>query len=145
VRRIYNEGHTVANHSQTHPFTFHKMSVDQASHEIEGGIRLSEHIDGQMPADNAVSWSHAADKPAGPSPKSARSPAVLDDQQPIGVEARRFTLPSDMPPRIFDEVEERSPDAEGGLEQHVIDAHDLRPRILHEGKLAHHQHAGGGR
>jgi len=34
-------------------------------------------------------------------------PAVLDDQQPIGVEARRFTLPSDMPPRIIDEVEER--------------------------------------
>ena len=41
-------------------------------------------------------------------------PAVLDDQQPIGVEARRFTLPSDMPPRILDEVEERSPDAERG-------------------------------
>ena len=38
VRRVYNEGHTVANHSQTHPFTFHKMSVDQASHEIEGGF-----------------------------------------------------------------------------------------------------------
>jgi peptidoglycan/xylan/chitin deacetylase (PgdA/CDA1 family) len=37
VRRVYNEGHTVANHSQTHPFTFHKMTVDQASHEIEGG------------------------------------------------------------------------------------------------------------
>ena len=35
VRRIYNEGHTIANHSQTHPFTFHKMSVDQAAHEIE--------------------------------------------------------------------------------------------------------------
>ena len=35
VRRIYNEGHTVANHSQTHPFTFHKMSVEQAAHEIE--------------------------------------------------------------------------------------------------------------
>jgi hypothetical protein len=41
-------------------------------------------------------------------------PAVLDDQQPIGVEARRFTLTSDMPPRIVDEVEERSPDAERG-------------------------------
>ena len=36
-------------------------------------------------------------------------PAVLDDQQPIGVEARRF-----LPPRIVDEVEERSPDAERG-------------------------------
>ena len=38
VRRIYNEGHTVANHSQNHPFTFHKMSVDQASQEIEDGF-----------------------------------------------------------------------------------------------------------
>src|SRR5437763_7302938 len=35
VRRIYNEGHTIANHSQNHPFTFNKMTVDQASHEIE--------------------------------------------------------------------------------------------------------------
>jgi peptidoglycan/xylan/chitin deacetylase (PgdA/CDA1 family) len=38
VRRIYNEGHTVANHSQNHPFTFHKMSVDKASVEIEDGF-----------------------------------------------------------------------------------------------------------
>src|SRR5262247_539522 len=38
VRRVYREGHTIANHSQTHPFTFHRMSVDQASHEIEGGF-----------------------------------------------------------------------------------------------------------
>jgi peptidoglycan/xylan/chitin deacetylase (PgdA/CDA1 family) len=38
VRRIYAEGHTVANHSQNHPFTFHKMTVDQASVEIEDGF-----------------------------------------------------------------------------------------------------------
>lgn len=38
VRRVYNEGHTIANHSQTHPFTFHRMSVDQAAREIEGGF-----------------------------------------------------------------------------------------------------------
>src|SRR6266487_5119023 len=37
VRRVYNEGHTIANHSQTHPFTFHKMTVDQAAQEIEDG------------------------------------------------------------------------------------------------------------
>jgi peptidoglycan/xylan/chitin deacetylase (PgdA/CDA1 family) len=37
VRRVYNEGHTIANHSQNHPFTFHKMSVDQAAKEIEDG------------------------------------------------------------------------------------------------------------
>jgi peptidoglycan/xylan/chitin deacetylase (PgdA/CDA1 family) len=38
VQRIYNEGHTIANHSQNHPFTFHRMTVDQASHEIEEGF-----------------------------------------------------------------------------------------------------------
>ena len=38
VRRIYNEGHTIANHSQNHPFTFHKMTVEQASTEIEDGF-----------------------------------------------------------------------------------------------------------
>jgi peptidoglycan-N-acetylglucosamine deacetylase len=38
VRRVYSEGHTIANHSMTHPFTFHKMSVDQASNEIEGAF-----------------------------------------------------------------------------------------------------------
>lgn len=38
VQRIYNDGHTIANHSQSHPFTFHRMTVDQASHEIEGGF-----------------------------------------------------------------------------------------------------------
>jgi peptidoglycan-N-acetylglucosamine deacetylase len=38
VRRVYNEGHTVANHSQNHPFTFNKMTVDQASKEIEDGF-----------------------------------------------------------------------------------------------------------
>src|ERR1700704_185392 len=38
ARRVYNDGHTVANHSQNHPFTFHKMTVDQASQEIEDGF-----------------------------------------------------------------------------------------------------------
>jgi hypothetical protein len=42
-------------------------------------------------------------------------PAVLHDQKPVGVEARRFTLASDMPPGIVDEVEECAPDAERGL------------------------------
>ena len=27
VRRTYDEGHTLANHSQSHPFNFHTMSV----------------------------------------------------------------------------------------------------------------------
>ena len=37
VRRVYNEGHTIANHSQNHPFTFARMTADQAAQEIEQG------------------------------------------------------------------------------------------------------------
>jgi peptidoglycan/xylan/chitin deacetylase (PgdA/CDA1 family) len=38
VRRVFADGHTIANHSQSHPFTFHRMGVDQASREIEDGF-----------------------------------------------------------------------------------------------------------
>jgi peptidoglycan-N-acetylglucosamine deacetylase len=38
VRRVRDEGHTIANHSQTHPFTFSRMSVPQAAAQIEGGF-----------------------------------------------------------------------------------------------------------
>jgi peptidoglycan-N-acetylglucosamine deacetylase len=50
VRRIYNEGHTVANHSQNHPFTFHKMTVDQASKEIEDGFASLQNVLGDPKA-----------------------------------------------------------------------------------------------
>jgi peptidoglycan/xylan/chitin deacetylase (PgdA/CDA1 family) len=39
VRRTYDEGHTLANHSQSHPFNFHTMSVADAAREIEGGFQ----------------------------------------------------------------------------------------------------------
>jgi peptidoglycan/xylan/chitin deacetylase (PgdA/CDA1 family) len=38
VRRVYEEGHTLANHSQSHPFNFHRMSVEDAAREIETGF-----------------------------------------------------------------------------------------------------------
>ena len=38
VRRVHDEGHTIANHSQSHPFTFSRMSVPQAAAQIEGGF-----------------------------------------------------------------------------------------------------------
>jgi peptidoglycan-N-acetylglucosamine deacetylase len=38
VQRIYDDGHTVGNHSQNHPFTFNRMSVDRAAIEIEDGF-----------------------------------------------------------------------------------------------------------
>ena len=41
VRRIYNDGHTVANHSQNHPFTFHKMSRRAGRARDRGRLRLA--------------------------------------------------------------------------------------------------------
>jgi peptidoglycan-N-acetylglucosamine deacetylase len=38
VKRAHAEGHTLANHSQNHPFSFHRMTVDQAAREIEEGF-----------------------------------------------------------------------------------------------------------
>jgi peptidoglycan/xylan/chitin deacetylase (PgdA/CDA1 family) len=38
VRKIYNEGHTVATHSQTHPLIFTRLPIDGAQREIEQGI-----------------------------------------------------------------------------------------------------------
>jgi peptidoglycan/xylan/chitin deacetylase (PgdA/CDA1 family) len=38
VRRVHDEGHTLANHSQNHPFNFRTMSVASAAREIEDGF-----------------------------------------------------------------------------------------------------------
>src|SRR5215468_5246884 len=38
VKRVYAEGHTIGNHSQSHPFSFARMTVDHAAHEIEDGF-----------------------------------------------------------------------------------------------------------
>lgn len=38
VRRVYDEGHTVATHSETHPLNFDRMPAERAEHEIDTGI-----------------------------------------------------------------------------------------------------------
>jgi peptidoglycan-N-acetylglucosamine deacetylase len=38
VRRIRDAGHTIGTHSNSHPLTFHKMSVERAAQEINDGI-----------------------------------------------------------------------------------------------------------
>jgi peptidoglycan/xylan/chitin deacetylase (PgdA/CDA1 family) len=38
VRRAYNEGHTIATHSQNHPFRFDHLPLERARAEIDGGI-----------------------------------------------------------------------------------------------------------
>lgn len=38
VRRVYDEGHTVATHSENHPLNFNSMPAEQARREIDDGI-----------------------------------------------------------------------------------------------------------
>jgi peptidoglycan-N-acetylglucosamine deacetylase len=38
VRRAHDEGHTLATHSQNHPFRFDRLTVGQVGEEIEGGF-----------------------------------------------------------------------------------------------------------
>src|SRR3979411_1826363 len=38
VRKLRDAGHSIGSHSQNHPLTFHKMSVEQAKQEIDDGI-----------------------------------------------------------------------------------------------------------
>ena len=38
VRQIQAAGHSIGTHSNSHPFTFHRMTAQQADAEVEGGI-----------------------------------------------------------------------------------------------------------
>jgi peptidoglycan/xylan/chitin deacetylase (PgdA/CDA1 family) len=38
VRKVYNEGHTIGTHSQTHPLIFTRLSIGAAEQEIDQGI-----------------------------------------------------------------------------------------------------------
>src|ERR1700745_3507310 len=38
VRKLAAAGHTIGTHSQTHPLTFHKMTLQQAQKQIDDGI-----------------------------------------------------------------------------------------------------------
>ncbi len=38
ARRIYNEGHVIGTHSESHPFTFHTMGEPRLEREVNGGI-----------------------------------------------------------------------------------------------------------
>jgi peptidoglycan-N-acetylglucosamine deacetylase len=44
VRRMVGEGHTVAHHSQTHPWTLRKLADENARRDIEAGVRTVEQI-----------------------------------------------------------------------------------------------------
>jgi peptidoglycan/xylan/chitin deacetylase (PgdA/CDA1 family) len=43
VRRVFGEGHTIGTHSFSHPFTFRRMTEQQAGKEIDAGIEAVQN------------------------------------------------------------------------------------------------------
>jgi peptidoglycan/xylan/chitin deacetylase (PgdA/CDA1 family) len=43
VRRVFAEGHTIGTHSYSHPFTFRRMTEQQAGKEIDAGIEAVQN------------------------------------------------------------------------------------------------------
>jgi peptidoglycan-N-acetylglucosamine deacetylase len=43
VRRVFAEGHTIGTHSFSHPFTFRRMTEQQAGKEIDAGIEAVQN------------------------------------------------------------------------------------------------------
>ena len=54
VRRVYNEGHTVANHSQNHPFTFAQDDGRPGLGRDRGRLRVAAHRAGRSQGDRSV-------------------------------------------------------------------------------------------
>src|SRR5207237_10059905 len=38
VRRIFNAGHTIGTHSQTHPYAFQRLSMPEVGRQVDGGM-----------------------------------------------------------------------------------------------------------
>ena len=53
VRRIYNEGHTIGTHSQSHPFGFEHLSMDRVERQVDGGI---DSVDAALGDPKALSF-----------------------------------------------------------------------------------------
>src|SRR4029078_7003918 len=52
VGRIYNAGHSIGTHSQSHPFAFQRLSVEKAERQVETGI---ESVDAALGDPKAIS------------------------------------------------------------------------------------------
>ena len=130
VRKLRNAGHSVGTHSQNHPLTFHKMSVEQAKQEIDDGIASTL----------AALGDGAALAPFFRIPGLLRAEGVEDYLASQGIQTWSADFPADdwrhiSSSRVYDLAMKRLEDkGKGILLLHDIQARTVAalPKILHE-------------
>ena len=87
VRRTHDEGHTLANHSQNHPFNFHTMSVADAAREIDGAFEFDRDRGRRSREGGAVL---PVSRPASPGRRRALSRVEAGHELERGLHGRRL-------------------------------------------------------
>jgi peptidoglycan/xylan/chitin deacetylase (PgdA/CDA1 family) len=130
VRKLRDAGHTVGTHSQTHPLSMNKMSVELAKQEIDDGIASVTSALGD----------NAAPAPFFRIPGLLRAEGVEDYLASKGIQTWSADFPADdwkhIPSsRVYDIAMKRLEDkGKGILLLHDIQARTVTalPKILHE-------------
>ncbi|MCA1453520.1 polysaccharide deacetylase family protein [Bradyrhizobium sp. BRP22] len=121
VRKLIAAGHTVGTHSQNHPLTFNKMSIEQARQEVDAGI-----------ASTVAALGDASKlAPFFRIPGLLRAAAVEDYLASRGIQAWSADFPADdwrhIPPsRVYDLAIQRL-EAKG---KGILLLHDIQPRTV---------------
>src|SRR3978361_285236 len=130
VRKLREAGHTIGTHSQSHPLTFNRMSVEQAKQEIDEGIAATA----------AALGDPAALAPFFRIPGLLRAEGVEDYLASQGIQTWSADFPADdwrhvSSERVYELAIKRLEDkGRGILLLHDIQARTVAalPRILHE-------------
>jgi peptidoglycan/xylan/chitin deacetylase (PgdA/CDA1 family) len=131
VRKVVDAGHTVGTHSQNHPLTFQKMSIEQAKQEVDQGIASTLA---------ALNGDKSKLAPFFRIPGLLRADAVEQYLASQGIQNWSADFPADdwrhvSPSRVYDLAIQRL-EAKG---KGILLLHDIQPRtvaalprILHE-------------
>src|SRR6476660_9942303 len=131
VRKVVDAGHTVGTHSQNHPLTFQKMSIEQAEQEVDQGIASTLA---------ALNGDKSKLAPFFRIPGLLRADAVEQYLASQGIQNWSADFPADdwrhvSPSRVYDLAIQRL-EAKG---KGILLLHDIQPRtvaalprILHE-------------
>jgi peptidoglycan/xylan/chitin deacetylase (PgdA/CDA1 family) len=121
VRKLRDAGHTIGTHSQNHPLTFHKMSMEHAKQEIDDGIA----------ATTAALGDGAAPAPFFRIPGLLRAEGVEDYLGSQGIQTWSADFPADdwrhiSAARVYDLAISRL-EAKG---KGILLLHDIQPRTV---------------
>jgi peptidoglycan/xylan/chitin deacetylase (PgdA/CDA1 family) len=123
VRKVRDAGHTVASHTQSHPYNMHRLPIDRAIQEIDGGIASVTAALGENGA--------AEISPFLRIPGLARNDAIEDYAKSKGLQIWSADFPADdwrhiSSARVYDLAIQRLTARGRG----ILLLHDIQPRTV---------------